>query len=1066
MDNYTTRITPNLISQRQDASEKTVPSCPGGEDIPREIGRAVEYHRSGDISAAEKIYKRILGYNPYNSDAQHLLGLIAHQQGKTRDAVALIKKAIQNSPDTIQYHCSLGKCFQDLGQLDDGLACYRRALEIDPGCLDAYNNMGNALSQAGRIEDSIVCFRQALSINPACYQVVNNLGVSFQQQNELNQALNCYRKAIEIKSDYAAAHYNMGNILSCQGKLADAIACYKKALEHNPSYVKAINNMGNALKSLGRFAEAIDCYRQVLDISPEQADAYNNLGVAFMEQTRVQEAIASYRKALEIRPDYAEAFCNMAVALKDAGQLVAAIACLRRALLIDPEYDQAYNNLGNAYEETGRIDEALVCYRKALEIKPDYSEARSNMLLAMNYAINIDQQTLFSESRAWWRPCNLPVTKNRHQENLSGAVKRLKIGYVSPDFRRHAVSNFIIPLLATHDRNTVEVYCYAEVRRPDNITERIKNLADHWRSTVGKTDDAVADMIRQDRIAILIDLAGHTAGNRLQVFARKPAPVQVSWLGYPNTTGLPLMDYRLTDDIADPPGIADRLHSETLYRLPNGFLCYSPCEGAPEITAPKSAENMAVTFGCFNNLTKINKNVISVWAKILLGVPDSCLLVKNKQLADKTLKDHFLNRFIQEGIPASRIVILAPTPTFMEHLELYNMVDIGLDPFPYNGTTSTCEALWMGVPVISLCGDRHASRVGASILNRIDLGELVAESESEYIAKAIALATDRRRLKKIKTQVYVAFKESPLCDYRSFARELEKAFRDMWQRWCAAAPMHETSCDSAENKISSGVFPGRGQLPAGLKTEDRRTQIETQVHGFPFWYHKISLPYGITTPGWAPLNPAEYRIPDRLDGKRILDVGAWDGYWSFEALRRGAREVLAIDDFSDYLGQLKSSDRQAWDTFDFCRRILGYDSSKCQRRELSIYAMDEASCGRFDIVFFFGTLYHLRYPLLALDRLAAICDGEIFVESAILDDFSPYQGGVGHGYSGKQMVMEFYPENQYGNNDSNWWVPSLHCLSKMLKAAGFQDCRSWKLTDSPQSLPLCRGFVHAKKIAG
>lgn len=243
-----------------------------------------------------------------------------------------------------------------------------------------------------------------------------------------------------------------------------------------------------------------------------------------------------------------------------------------------------------------------------------------------------------------------------------------------------------------------------------------------------------------------------------------------------------------------------------------------------------------------------------------------------------------------------------------------------------------------------------------------------------------------------------------------------------------------------------------------------RAQIEQQVAALPYWYHKIELPHGVVTPGWAPLNPDAYQVSASLEGKRVLDVGAWDGYWTFEALRRGAREVVAIDDFSDYLGALDETDRRAWETFDLCRDLLGYDAARCHREERSVYDIDEATLGRFDVVFFFGTLYHLRYPLLALDRLADVCDGDIYVETAILDDYSPYRGGLGHGYSGGHMVMEFYPGSQYGDNTSNWWVPTLHCLISLLGAAGFrEETRAWKLVNQPEHLPHCRGFAYGRK---
>lgn len=239
--------------------------------------------------------------------------------------------------------------------------------------------------------------------------------------------------------------------------------------------------------------------------------------------------------------------------------------------------------------------------------------------------------------------------------------------------------------------------------------------------------------------------------------------------------------------------------------------------------------------------------------------------------------------------------------------------------------------------------------------------------------------------------------------------------------------------------------------------------LRQRVASFPYWYHKIELPGGVVTPGWAPLSAPAYRVPADLTGKRVLDVGAWDGYWTFEALKRGAKQAVAIDDFSDYLGSLQSADRHAWETFDCCREAFGWGDDRCPRYDMNVYDVSEERLGRFDVVFFFGTIYHLRHPLLALDKLSAICDGEIYVESAILDDFSPYRGGMGKGYPSGQMVMEFYPDKQYGNNATNWWAPTLHCLAHMVRAAGFDPVQAWKLTDTPNQLPACRGFAHGVK---
>lgn len=368
----------------------------------------------------------------------------------------------------------------------------------------------------------------------------------------------------------------------------------------------------------------------------------------------------------------------------------------------------------------------------------------------------------------------------------------------------------------------------------------------------------------------------------------------------------------------------------------------------------------------------------------------------------------------------------------------------------------------MGVPVVTLRGRRHAGRVGASLLGRVGLDDLIADNIEDYIEIAAGLATDSDRLIRLRQNMRSRVAASSLCDAPAFACQVEAAYRGMWRRWCT-----KTAEDPPIPGDQSSGSPEKSQKDISVVADStrRRAQIAEQVAAFPFWYHRIALPEGVVTPGWAPLDPTAYQIPARLDGKRVLDVGAWDGYWTFEALKRGAREVVAIDDFSDYLGTLEKSDRKAWENFDLCRGLLGYDERRCRRIDMSVYDASEERLGRFDVVFFFGTLYHLRHPLLALDRLSAICDGEIFVESAILDDFSPYRGGLGRGYSGCQVVMEFYPRDEYASNHTNWFVPTVECMVGLVEAAGFTDCRGWKLTDRPTALCYCRGFAHGRKVA-
>jgi predicted O-linked N-acetylglucosamine transferase (SPINDLY family) len=446
---------------------------------------------------------------------------------------------------------------------------------------------------------------------------------------------------------------------------------------------------------------------------------------------------------------------------------------------MNPLYAEAYNNLGSINQNQGKFKEGVFCFRKALEIKPEYPEAHSNLLYSMHYEPDIHPEQLFEEATKWWQHHGI---KNHRKSPPIRCVEhaiRIKIGYVSPDFREHSVSYFFLPFLKYHNRDSFEIFCYSAVRREDKLTNRIKELSDHWCSIAWRRDAAVADQIRRDGIDILVDLAGHTAGNRLPVFARKPAPVQVTWLGYPNTTGMPVIDYRLTDEIADPQGEADQYHSETLIRLPDGFLCYGPPEDAPVVSGLPVRKAGCISFGSFNNLPKINEEVIRLWSCLLHNVPNSCLLLKSKQLADEPTRQGFLELFSAAGIGSERIKLLPRTPSTAGHLALYHQIDIALDPFPYNGTTTTCEALWMGVPVITLRGNRHSGRVGASILTRIGMQEMIAESEGQYVQIGMKLAKNIDRLEQLRAEMRQRMKTSPLCDGKCFARTMENTFRNI-----------------------------------------------------------------------------------------------------------------------------------------------------------------------------------------------------------------------------------------------------------------------------------------------
>ena len=535
----------------------------------------------------------------------------------------------------------------------------------------------------------------------------------------------------------------------------------------------------------GQLQHAEQSYRQILAVDPNNADANHLLGVITHQVGQNDEAIHLICKAIRGKPDYAEAHSNLGVTLRELGRLEEAAASFQKAITIKPDYAKAHSNFGVALEEQGRLEEAAASFRKAITIKPDYAEAHSNLLLLLNYFPTISREDIYNESLKWdQQHAKTFLKKEPVYANNKEKERKVRIGYVSPDFRTHSVSYFFEPLLKAHNKENVEVYCYSNVMTPDNVTERLKAQADHWFPIAGKNDKDVAEQIKIDGIDILIDLAGHTANNRLPVFAYRPAPIQATWLGYPNTTGMSAIDYRFTDEVADPIGEADNLHSEKLIRLESGFLCYSGDESAPEVSAMSCLERGHITFGSFNNLTKTTPEVVKLWSDILRAAPDTHLLLKSKQLMDEGVRARYRGMFEKEGISGDRLELLGWLPKKEDHLGLYSKVDIGLDPFPYNGTTTTCEALWMGIPVITIEGDRHAARVGTSIMTHLNLSQFIADTKKSYIKKAVELAGDRKRLAVYRKELRSKLKSSKFCDEHHFANKIETAFREMWRTWC------------------------------------------------------------------------------------------------------------------------------------------------------------------------------------------------------------------------------------------------------------------------------------------
>jgi predicted O-linked N-acetylglucosamine transferase (SPINDLY family) len=776
---------------------------------------------TGDAKAAAESYARALALKPDLGPAHFNLGNLLREKGDLAAAENAYRRALALMPEHAVLHMNLGNLLRRLDRLDEAIACHRRALALEPQRHEARFNLANALVATGERDEAARCYREVLAARPDFADAAVNLAAlvlsdrASPEADELiagllvrdpqsraalmllgrrriveerwAEAEAALRRALAAgASDDAEAHQLHGLCLFRLGDAAGAVAAYQRSLAIAPDLAAALNGLGVALQALGDLGAASEALRAAARRRPEDSDILTNLGSVLVARGEVDEGIALLRKSTGLDPTDATAFSNLGHALFLIGHLGEAVAACEAAVRLQPGYVDAYSNLGTALANKGPLADARAAFQRALALDPEHGVSSFNLLYLGNYDPDMSSAALAELHRGLGRRLE-SVAPLRH-DNDRDPGRKLRVGYVSPDFRQHSVAYFVEPLLAAHDPDAVEVTCYAAVKKRDDVTERLQSHAGAWRNILGMSDAAAADCIRADRIDILVDLAGHTAGNRLGIFARKPAPVQATYIGYPNTTGLTRMDYRLTDAQADPPGDHDSLYSEQLYRLPRCFLAYRPPPEAPPVAARSGWAAGYVTFGSFNALTKVNARTVAAWAAILHAVPSARLILKNASLVDLATQACYRDLFASHGIAAARVDLVAYVPDKGGHLGLYNRIDIALDTFPYNGTTTTCEALWMGVPVVTWRGECHAGRVGASLLAAVGLDELVAPSLEAYVALARYLAADFARLAAISRSLRGRLEASPLLDARSLARAVEAAYREMWQRWCRNGP--------------------------------------------------------------------------------------------------------------------------------------------------------------------------------------------------------------------------------------------------------------------------------------
>jgi len=778
------------------------------------LEEATARHRAGDLAAARELYGRALAQDPAHSVASFRAGLLELQEGRPAAALALIDRAIGAAPDEPRHHFGRGQVLQALNRWDDAASAYRRVLAADPHSVDAHYALGLALQAVGDFAGAAASYEAAIAFQPNFPDAWNNLGNCRQHLTQFEPAVAAYRQSLQLRPSHAGTRANLGTALQALGRLDEAVESLRAAVSAEPGVASHALNLGIALCRQRDFAAAAELLAHAFGRHPASAEIAFNLGIALHGNGDSLGSARHYRHATTLRPDYADAWINLgnvsselgeftqaadayaaairaapdsAIALNNAGCLARtrgrideAEDLLRRGLALNPSDAALHDSLGNTLKDAGDVDAAIECFRKALQLNPNSTATHSNLAYSLSFQAATGRPIL-EECQRWNERFAVPLRAARTAHaNDRNPVRRLKIGYVSADFREHCQALFMVPLLGHHDHAQFEIVCYSSVERPDGVTQRLSGMADVWHDVGNLDDAALAERIRADRIDVLVDLTMHMARGRPLLFARKPAPVQLAWLAYPGTTGIDAIDYRLSDPRLDPIG-NELPYSERTIRLPDAFWCYEPLAEEPMVNGLPALERGHVTFGCLNNPCKLTEATLELWGAVLGAMPDARLILLAPPGRHRA---SLLERLSRRGVAGDRISFVPFRPR-AAYLGTYHEMDIGLDTIPYNGHTTSLDSLWMGVPVISRIGGTCVGRGGLSQLFQVGLNELAVDTDAAFIAAAAGLGRDLPRLAALRAQLRARLAGSPLMDAARFARNLEDVFRGAWREYCA-----------------------------------------------------------------------------------------------------------------------------------------------------------------------------------------------------------------------------------------------------------------------------------------
>ena len=632
----------------------------------------------------------------------------------------------------------------NLNKIVDAENDLKKKMLIYPNSSILFNIRGAILANKNVLDEAIINYKKSIEINANYSQAYNNLGIAFHKLNKIDTAIKNYKKALSLKKDFAEAYNNLGNAYIDFDKPKDSLQCFNNALESNPRYAEAYNGMGAANEELGNKNDALKNYQKATEIKPDYAEAYNSLGRLYSNLSKFDESLSNYKKAIQLKTNY----------------------------------EKAYNNLGNLLSMLGKFDEATNAYKQAIKIKPDYPKAYSNLLFNLIYKTDFDLNYYLSEAKKFRLNCKT-IKKLKFTYKYETNPKKLRVGFVSADFGNHPGGYFTLGLLRELRKKNFELVAYPTIERKDELSHHFKPLFSKWRLIKKKDDENVVKQIINDGIHILIDLQGHSAKNRLPIFIYKPAPVQVTWLGQ-GSTGISEIDYFIGSNYITPKD-EEKHYVEKVLRLPEISQCFTPPDFDLKIENLPAIKNNFITFGCVNKLAKVNDDVIALWSKILLSVPNSKLLLKNKLLNSKEIIDTTIQRFKKQNVKKEQLILEGESKTRKELLNIYNKIDIALDPFPFQGNTTSIEALWMGVPIITLKGNRYISHFGESINSNLNMSNWIAENYADYILKAKKFSSDINELSKIRTRLRQSCLQSPVFDSKRFSKHFDQMLWKIWK---------------------------------------------------------------------------------------------------------------------------------------------------------------------------------------------------------------------------------------------------------------------------------------------